>query len=56
MKKTKKQEKARRSFEYQVKQASKCRHEKYMVSCFSCSESDTCEIQKLLKKAEGEMN
>lgn len=48
--KTKKGERARKGFEYAVKQASKCRHEKYMVSCCACPEKPTCEIQIRLEK------
>ena len=47
--KTKTQEKARRSFDYACKQASKCRHEKYHVSCCSCPEEKTCYIQVRIK-------
>lgn len=47
---SKKGDKARRGFEYAVKQASKCRHEKYMVSCCACPEKPTCEIQIRLEK------
>lgn len=43
-------EKANRSFNYACKQASKCRHEKYQVSCFGCPEIGTCEIQERVNK------
>jgi len=46
---TKKAEKAMRSFDYACKQASRCRHEKYMVSCYSCPSESTCEIQKRIE-------
>lgn len=47
--------KARKSFEYAVKQASKCRHEKYQVSCNSCSELKNCDIQNRIEKARKKM-
>lgn len=53
--KTKAQEKAKRSFSYQVKRASRCRHEKYHISCYACTELETCDIQKLLKEAQQKM-
>ena len=28
--------KARKAFDYACKQASKCRHEKYQISCMAC--------------------
>jgi len=46
-----KQEKARKSFDYACKQASKCRHEKYHVSCHSCPEEEKCDIQQRINKA-----
>ena len=55
MTKTKTQEKARRSFDYACKQASKCRHENYCVSCYGCPEYITCEIQKRIKQAKDKM-
>ena len=45
-----KAEKARRGFNYGCKQASKCRHEKYMVSCYACPEYKTCEIQERIER------
>ncbi len=48
-------EKARRSFDYQCKKASKCRHEKYQVSCFSCPNEKTCPIQQAIEKARKKM-
>jgi len=45
------QEKARKSFEYAVKQASKCRHDLYQISCFSCSLREDCDIQLRIKQA-----
>ena len=30
--------KARKSFDYAYRQASRCRHEKYHVSCYDCPE------------------
>lgn len=50
-----KQERARRSFDYQCKQASKCRHEKYQKSCWSCKDEITCDIQQRIEKARKEM-
>lgn len=46
-------EKARKSFDYQCKQASNCRHEKYMASCNCCPLQDTCDIQKKIETARG---
>jgi hypothetical protein len=48
---TKTQIKARKSFEFQCKQASKCRHEKFMITCFVCPELETCSIQKAVENA-----
>jgi hypothetical protein len=48
---TRTQEKAYKSFNYQCKRASKCRHEKYQKSCYSCEEYNTCDIQQSIKKA-----
>jgi len=53
--KTKTQEKARRSFNYQCNRASDCRHAKYMVSCFACPEEKTCPIQKAIEAARAKM-
>jgi hypothetical protein len=50
------QEKARRSFEYAVKQASKCRHERIQASCYSCPLEKDCDIQTRLEKARAKMN
>ncbi len=47
-----KAEKARKSFDYACKQASKCRHEKYQVSCFSCDKHKECDIRLRLEKAQ----
>ena len=52
---TKTQEKARCSFDYACKQASKCRHENYMVSCFSCEIRSYCEIQERIERAKNKM-
>lgn len=49
------QEKARRSFEYAVKQANKCRHEKIQISCFSCPLYAECDIQKRIESARKKM-
>ena len=48
-------EKARRSFDYQCKQASKCRHETYRESCLSCPKEKTCPIQAAIEKAREKM-
>ena len=53
---TQKQAKARASFNYQCKKASKCKHENYIVSCFSCSQYKECEIQQAIKKARAKMS
>jgi hypothetical protein len=45
------QQKAQKSFDYQCKRASKCRHDKYMESCHSCPEEPTCDIQLKIKTA-----
>jgi len=52
---TKTQEKARKSFDYACKQASKCRHERYQVSCFSCPLEKTCDIQQRIETARKKM-
>lgn len=39
------EDKARRSFNYQCKRASKCRHESYQVSCNVCPTYKHCDIQ-----------
>jgi hypothetical protein len=49
--KSKSEIKARRSFEYQLKKASRCRHDKYQVSCNSCPEREECEIQSSVYNA-----
>lgn len=49
--KTTVQEKARKSFDYQCKKASKCRHEKYIQSCNVCVLLETCNIKKAQEKA-----
>jgi hypothetical protein len=46
-----KEQKARNSFNYACKQAGKCRHERYQISCFSCPLYSTCDIQARLEKA-----
>ena len=48
--------KARKSFEYACKQASKCRHEIFMQSCYSCPKEKTCDIQLRIEKARVKMN
>jgi hypothetical protein len=53
--KTKTQEKARRSFDYQCRLASNCRHDKYQVSCFACPEYEKCYIQKAIEAARAKM-
>lgn len=46
-----KEERARRSFEYAVRQASRCRHESYQVSCYSCVTRPRCDIQERIERA-----
>ncbi len=53
--KTTKIEKARNSFNYACKQASKCRRDRYQISCYSCKDEKTCEIQNRIEKARGLM-
>ena len=53
--KTKTELKASKSFDYACKQASKCRHEKYQISCFSCPLEKTCDIQKRIEMARKKM-
>jgi hypothetical protein len=55
MEKTKTQIKARKSFDNACKQASKCRHEKYIVSCNSCPTKNGCDIQERIEKARSKM-
>jgi hypothetical protein len=43
--------KARASFDYAANQASKCRHGRYQVSCHSCPDEKTCDIQIRIGKA-----
>ncbi len=42
---TDKQIKRRSKLDYWAKRASNCRHENYQVSCCSCSQKATCDIQ-----------
>lgn len=42
--------KARKSFDYQCKRASKCRHECYEISCNNCPTEKHCDIQIRIKK------
>ena len=53
--KTATQLKAAKSFNYQCNKASKCRHEKYEISCMACLEEKTCEIQKAVKLVHSKM-
>ena len=53
--KTKTQIKARKSFNYQCKRASNCRHDRYMQSCNACPEKSTCDIQEAIERARGKM-
>ena len=55
MRKTKTQEKASKSFDYAVRQASKCRHERYQASCHSCPQEKDCDIQKRMETARSKM-
>ena len=50
------EEKARKSFNYACKQANKCRHEKYQISCCSCPSEKTCDIQERIERARAKMN
>jgi len=43
-------EKAERSFDYACKQASKCRKEERVWSCYACDKMENCEIQKRVNK------
>lgn len=52
--KTKAQERARKSFMYQCKLASNCRHER-MEYCESCKAKDGCGIQKAIEAARSRM-
>lgn len=53
--KTNKQVRARQKFESQVNQAKHCRKKKEQVSCFSCPECKTCDIQQRLEEARSKM-
>ena len=44
-------ERLKKSMDYAAKQASKCRHERYQVSCLSCKDEKTCDIQLRFNKA-----
>jgi hypothetical protein len=48
--KSKTQIKAYKGFDYACRQASICRHEKYMASCEGCPELKTCDIQARIEK------
>ena len=49
--KTTKKTKARKSFDYQCKKASRCRRDRYYASCCACPDEDICRIQKDIDKA-----
>ena len=49
-------DKARKSFNFQCKMASNCRHDKYQVSCNSCESKPNCEIQKAIETARAKMH
>ncbi len=51
MNESKTQIKARKSFNYQCRMASNCRHENYHVSCNGCSMLKGCDIQKKIETA-----
>jgi hypothetical protein len=53
--KTKTQIKAAKLFNYACNQASKCRHDKYIKSCFDCPLFQTCDIQKRIENARKKM-
>lgn len=44
------EERIQRAFDYACKQASNCRHDKCIVSCFGCNEYKTCDIQRRVNK------
>lgn len=45
-----KEEIRRRKMNYWARKASRCRHERYQPSCFSCSLHEGCEIQRMYNK------
>lgn len=47
---TKQEIKARKSFNYQCRRASKCRKEEKITSCFSCDNVKDCEIQEKINR------
>lgn len=53
--KTKTELKAEKSFNYACNQAIKCRHNLYMVSCFSCPHFVKCDTQNRIEKARKKM-
>ena len=55
MEKTKSQIKAAKSFNFQCKKASKCRHQKYQANCLDCKHLYKCEIQQKLETARSKM-
>ena len=48
-------EKARKSFDYQCRKASRCRHAKYYVSCYICPDEKNCRIQAAIERARAKM-
>jgi hypothetical protein len=55
IKETPTQIKARKSFNYACKQASKCRHDLCQHSCFGCPSRFECDIQERLERARAKM-
>ena len=53
--KSKGQDKARRSFMYQCRLASNCRHERCQISCDGCPSKDGCGIQNAIESARARM-
>ena len=53
--KTIKQRKAQKGFMYQCRRASKCRHDRYQISCNSCPQRHDCEIQDKINEHKSNM-
>ena len=53
--KTIKQRKAQKDFMYQCRRASKCRHDRYQISCNSCPQRHDCEIQDKINEHKSNM-
>lgn len=50
-----KQEILKRKFDYHCKQASRCRHENYKESCYSCMHYETCSIQRKISELKAKL-